>query len=429
MSYQLDSDSSKENITLFVRQFSSAKKTKAAVILVTGGPGESGASMYSQLETIRRSFPDTDIFIPDHRGTGFSTRICAAEEAVESAGGARLEGAEWGSCFASMHQEAKRTRQFSITNAAHDLDKLIALVHAENTQRPIYLYGVSYGTQLILRLFQLDIKIGVASVKGVILDSLVPMQTAETWDLTHRSHVVDMIGRKVLAECDADKKCHAMMETPSEQVLVQLLRQLQGHPELLTKIPGKNLKLFLGRLLDFPILRDRIPYLIKDLANGQENELKKVLVQMEKAYSVLGDFPQLAPSIPLVSTINGSENNLRPTLTEAQLHQEEEELLFTDAIPGLMLDMTLPKYEKDTYYGKEPQRFPPTLVLMGDMDPKTHFDGAVEHVQALRKNGMVRIVKVKRAPHFIAMFAPECFSQSTRAFITGKLKHDRVCEL
>lgn len=425
LSHQANSRPNEDKIKLFIRQFPSAKKSKGAVVLITGGPGESGSGTYSQLATMRRSFPDFDIFIPDHRGTGFSTRICEAEEAMDSAGGAHLVGAEWASCFSQMYSNAGRTTQFSMTNAAHDLAHIIQDIQQDQPKRPIYLYGVSYGTQRVLRLFQ----VAQPAIKGIILDSLVPLQTAKKWELTQRSKIVNDIGQKVLKQCDENQQCSGMMGAPSSQVLVEVLQRIQRQPDLLAKIPDKNLKQFLGRLLDFPNLRDRIPHLIKDLHNGKDHELEKILVGMGTAYAVFGQFPQLAPSIPLVATINGSENNLRPNLTEAELATEEDALQFTDAIPRLMLNSTSPQYAKDEYYGKEPKKFPSILVFMGDMDPKTHYQGAIEHIDVLRKNGKVNLITVKQAPHYISMFAPNCFSQLTSAFIEGKLTSDTICKM
>lgn len=425
LAYGSDKARNEAKIKLFVRKFPAQKKAEGTVVLIAGGPGESGASFYSQLQTMRRAFPNFDIVVPDHRGTGFSTRLCEAEESMNSEGGARLVGAEWGTCFAQISQNSERTKQFSISNAAYDLSIIIDGIHKSRPKNPIYIYGVSYGTQLVLRLFQ----VSSPPVKGIILDSLVPLQTDQRWDLTRRSFVVDNIGRKVLQQCDASEKCHQMMGEDAEKVLGQLLRDAVERPELLNAIPKKNLKQFLARLLDFPQLRERLPYLIKDLSNSSDLELRETFTKMEKAYSFFGDFPQLAPSIPLVSIINSSENNLRPYLKQSDLDLEEENLLFSDPIPSLMIESGLPKYSKDRFYGEVPKKFPPMLVLVGDMDPKTHIEGAVAHIEALRKYGQVQLITVDQAPHGVALFAPDCFSSQVRAFISAGRVSDRRCTL
>jgi hypothetical protein len=61
---------------VFVRKITvpAGKPAKGSLWLVAGGPGEWGASFYSLLPTLRRSFPGFEFLIPDHRGTDLSQR-------------------------------------------------------------------------------------------------------------------------------------------------------------------------------------------------------------------------------------------------------------------------------------------------------------------------------------------------------------------
>lgn len=409
-------------VSLFVRKFPAKNKAKGTVWFITGGPGESGASMYAQLKTLKRSYPGFDLIIPDHRGTGYSTRLCPVEESIGSPGGSRLSGSEWEKCYADIGHNVERTKQFSITNAAHDLS---ALIQQNPSTKPVYLYGVSYGTQLVLRLFEL----GPIAVNGIILDSLVPIQTAPKWELSRRSELVDDIGRKLLKQCDENKDCHRMMGMRGEQVLSSLLEKVASQPKIVSKLQGGNLKHFLGSLLDFPVLRSRIPYLINDLNSGSDKELTSILTKLAVLQDSLGNFPQLAPSIPLTGFISSSENNLRPGLTLAELQSEEKKFLFASALPSYLVKPSLPLYSPDRYFGKDDAILPPTLVLQGTMDPKTHYDGALEHIQLMLAKGKVSLVTVLGAPHFIAMFAPDCFARVNRAFVKGKLKGNQTCAM
>jgi pimeloyl-ACP methyl ester carboxylesterase len=402
-----------EQIELFVRKFPYHGKSRGSVWIINGGPGESGATSYSLVASLRRGFPQMDIFIPDHRGTGYSSKICSREEAPDSVDGIALGGAEWGSCFAAMQQSAARTRQFSISNAAHDLR---ALVFRFDDHKPVYLYGVSYGTQLILRTLQL----GTLPVKGVILDSLVPTQTNVAYDLSQRSHTTDDVGRAILRQCDLDSACHAMMGDRAAAVYGRLLDQLHADPERANAMPRKDLKLFLSRLLDFPATRARLPWLIKDLSTGKSAELEATSKLLLKTIARFGQYRQSPASIPLTMLISGSENTLRPEISAAQVKSENARLLFTSDLPGyLVAPFGYPTYAKDPWYGTEPTRFPPVLVLQGGLDPKTPYAGALLHINALRLHGDVQLVTVPSAPHFILAFAPTCFEQATRAFVRG----------
>jgi pimeloyl-ACP methyl ester carboxylesterase len=402
-----------EQLSLFVRKFPAPGPSRGTVWLVAGGPGESGASLYPFIDRLRRSFPGFDLLVPDHRGTGYSSRLCPEEEASASPGGMALAGAEWGSCFGQLSARPERTRQFTLTNAAHDLRQLV-MRHQDG--KPVYVYAVSYGTQLALRALQ----VGPLPVTGLVLDSLVPLQTAAKWDLSRRSLVVDGVGRQVLARCDADPQCAAVLGEPAADVYRRVLASAPQRPGLLAAVPGANLPRLLGSLLDIPALRARIPWVLRDLDGGRSDELASVLAQLKETGAALTGYPQSPLSIPLVSIISSAENNLRPTLTAAALKTEEDALLFTSPLPGLLLQPTLPVYPRDDYFGKQPAWLPPTLVLSGTLDPKTPYPAAVEHVAALRRSGKVRHVAVTGMPHFILWVAPDCFERHVGAFVGGR---------
>lgn len=396
---------------VFVRKIAAdvpaGKPARGTLWLVAGGPGESGASFYSLLPTLRRSFPGFEFLIPDHRGTGHSSRLCKVEESEQSPGGRALAGAEWASCFAGINLMPEYAAQFSITTAARDLKALIEGERGKN-KPPVYVYGVSYGTQLVLRTLQL----GPLPVKGVMLDSLVPPQTDARWDLSQRSHVVNTVGMQVLARCDADVACLAALGEPAATLYRRVLDKAQADPALLAKIPGKNLKHFLGGMLDVPAARARIPYLLRELDQGGEAELAAVRAALTQAAASLGSYPQSPLSIPLVNIISNSENNLQLSLrlnwAAADLDREEADLLFTSPLPRILLGGGLPTYPRDGYFGALPLKVPPTLVLQGTLDPKTPYAGAQAQVQAWTQNkaGKVALSTVHNAPHFILWTAP-----------------------
>ncbi len=140
-----------ETIDLFVRKFPAKEKREGSIWLIAGGPGESGASFYPLITKFKEIFPHLDIIVPDHRGTGASGKICPEQESLESSNGIALANDEWGPCFGQMFGNISYTQAFSITNAAKDLVLLINDLSGEGKK---YIYGVSYGTQLVLRLIQ-----------------------------------------------------------------------------------------------------------------------------------------------------------------------------------------------------------------------------------------------------------------------------------
>ncbi len=203
-------------VALFVRKFPAEGRHRGQVWLIAGGPGESGAAFYGLVPKLRATFPGFDLIMPDHRGTGFSTRMCPQEEGQDSPGGTALAGAEWGSCFGRLNADPATTRQFSQTNAAHDLRRLI---EGAPRKGKTYVYGVSYGTQLVLR----TVALGTTAIDGVILDSLVPMQDDQKADLSRASLAMDAAGRQILADCDASARCRAAMGEPAAQLYRRVL--------------------------------------------------------------------------------------------------------------------------------------------------------------------------------------------------------------
>ena len=398
-----------ETLDVFVHKFPSIQTSEGSVWLIAGGPGESGASLYPLIEQFKELFPNLDIYVPDHRGTGLSGKICPDQEAVASAGGISLVGEEWGACFGYMFQNQEYVQTFSITNAANDLKYLINETSGEGKR---YAYGVSYGTQLVLRMLQL----GSVELDGVILDSLVPLQDDEEHDLSHRSQVTDDVGRQVLAHFQE-------MEKQQEVTLVDQLKNVllrsNNDSVFMKNLPNQELKHLFGMFLDIPEARNRIPQVIKSLYQEDFGPLNSVLEDIQQFYQSYAKYTTSPSSIPLVQVISSSENNLRTNLTKEEVERESEQLLFASPLPQLLAGNSMPIYQRDPYFGKNPAKMPRTLVIHGTLDPKTHLDGALKHVELLSKDNPIDLVKVKDAPHFVALFAPDAFKVSVTAFVEG----------
>ena len=394
------------DIELFVRKFPARGHAQGELWLIAGGPGESGASFYPFIETLRAAAPGFDLVVPDHRGTGFSTRLCPAEESAESAGGMALEGAEWGSCIGAMHADSQRTQAFTITNAAHDIELLMERLGAGERS---YLYGVSYGTQLVLRTLAVA---QPAGLDGVILDSLVPADDDERHDLGHRSQVTDAIGRQVLRRCDANAECSRYFDRPVEQVLEEVL----GDPELVAPL-GPKPKYLLSAMLDFPEARAALPFVLAGLRAGDTAWLDHAKARIGEVQAQFAPYPQFGSSIPLVSLISRSENNRRPDLTAETIDSEEEPLLFASPLPRHLLAGGFPTYAAGPELGQLPASIPPTLVLHGKLDPKTAHEGAKAYVERLRAAGEIELASSDTAPHYLLMTDPDFVVAKFGAFL------------
>lgn len=396
-----------ETIELFVRKFPAKEKREGSIWLIAGGPGESGASFYSLIEKFRETFPNLDILVPDHRGTGASSKICPEQESLDSDAGIALANEEWGPCFGQMFGNTEYTQAFTITNAAKDLSILINSLSGEGKR---FVYGVSYGTQLVLRLIQQ----GSVSLDGVILDSLVPLQDDGEFDLSMRSQITNKVGVAVLAKLEDSSSKDVTLTLR----LQKLIERVEKDEKFAKQIPNQNLSMILGMILDIPDIRNRIPSIIGGLEKDDFTALNDAVKGITEFYKDFGSKYATAPnSIPLVQIITASENNLRPELKKSDVTKEAETLLFTSPLPNLIAENKMPTYPRDKYFAAIPKEMPRTLIINGTLDPKTDHEGAVRHFKKLSKLGNVTFVSVEDAPHFIALFAPNSFAKIANEFI------------
>lgn len=387
-------------VDLFVRQFPAAGVSRGQVWMVAGGPGESGAGFYPFLDTLRLAFPDMDLIAPDHRGTGYSSKLCPDQEGSDSENGIALSGSEWEPCIGALYQNTGRAHAFTITNAARDLSGLIA---AYRSRGEAYVYAVSYGTQLVLRMMQ----VAAPRIDGLMLDGLVPPETAPQWDLSRRTAVVDRVGRELLT-------------TDQAVAYERLLAAVPDQPAWLATVPGGDLKRFMGALLNFPDLRAHVSGIIEELTHGETTILRSTASNLEAAMAGMSQFPQSPPSLPLVMLISGSENNERRDLTAETVAEEAAAALFTSPLPGFLAANPMPLYERDAAFGQPPPRLPRTLVMHGTHDPNTPYEGATAHVEMFRQAGDVHLTTVEGGAHLLAFVAPDCFIRSTRAFVEAE---------
>lgn len=117
-------------VSLFLRQFPAAGRSRGQVWLVTG---RSGSPLYPLIGTLRQAFPDYDLIIPDRRGSGRST--------------------------------AHGRQAVSAGTAARDLQTEIDTYAGGGST---LLYGTSQGSEVILRALPL---VRPRRIEAVILDS------------------------------------------------------------------------------------------------------------------------------------------------------------------------------------------------------------------------------------------------------------------
>lgn len=410
-------------ISLFVRTVPALTPKRGAIVLLAGGPGESGASFYADLEFFQATFPEFDLIIPDHRGTGYSTKLCEPEETTGSVGGVNLVGEEWGSCFGTLYDKLERTQAFNLDNAARDVGSIIEGLELKGE---VYLYGVSYGTSLALAAAERS----DARLSGVILDSLTPLPTDAQNDLSHRSHTTNRVGQVVLQRCAEDAACP--LGENAQQVYAELLVRIDAGETIsgLSAVPNGDLRQFLGLLLDVPEGRQQVPALIAAMAANDENAEQRVqeVAEIYEAFWLpLLSYEQAPMSIPLSAVMSGSEFNARKDLTSEQVAVEKLALGFTSPLPGLLVSSGFPLYEPSAQAERE-SALPPMFVIQGTLDPKTPYDAALKRVEILRERAEVNVLTLTDAPHAAYLTAQDCLGQPLRAFVSNRpISADAEC--
>ncbi len=189
-----------------------------------------------------------------------------------------------------------------------------------------------------------------ATVDGLVLDSLVPLQDGATADLSRHSLVADAVGRKILAGCDRGR-CGQHIGEPLEPLYRRVLARAGTEPALLANVPGKDLKRFFGTLLDFPSAANRIPDMIKELDAGQDTLLREVVADVRRKAASMGSYP---------------------------------------------------------------------LVIHGDRDAKTSYDGALRHIEALRRAGPVKLLTDWGGGHSVLWGGGQCNADEVMQFVLGE---------
>ncbi len=408
-----DQAASDRTLTLFVRRYDAEGEARGQIWFLAGGPGEAGASYYPAIDFFRSEFSEYDLIIPDHRGTGYSAKLCEPEETAESEGGLALAGAEWGSCFGQLYGDLERAHAFNSFQAAHDLDALRAANRGNGEQ---FIYAVSYGTGLALQ----HAAITHQPLDGIILDSLVAHAGHADADLSRRSAITDRIGTVLIERCAAAAACPL-----GEDALAQyqsVLSRIDAGEDLpgMEQVPGGNLRQLLGLMLDIPAARARIPAIIHALSEESDTAgplITEAIAETESLFAPFSELPQGTASIPLVAMMAGSESNGRPGLTADTVAAEQLSYRFTSPLAGFLADTQFPLYERPPLAVAD--TLPPVLVLQGTLDPKTPYEAALEHVQTWQTQNPVAILTLNDAPHAAYLTAQDCLAGPLSRFVSA----------
>lgn len=417
------------HITLFIKRIAPDSPDGRSIWLLAGGPGQAGDALEPLGKQLSTTEPRLTIYLPDHRGTGRSSRLsCPRAEHVDSPGGLTILTPEWPDCAAEVAEtwSAEELAGFSATEAALDLRELI-----DRMGEPApFLLGISYGTFLAWRYLQ----IAPDQAAGVMFDSackpgICHLSAQDTWE--------DAVGRAWFdGVCAGDPLCAEKLgEVPSEAV-AQLHAMLDaGHCPLLGGDPVQaraTLRLVLAQLLFFAQLRPLLPAFVYRMLRCEPADQQAIAHLFNAVFGGGGGIPSsyswpLAMNIlvsemwepddpaPEVLTDRYAETLMCRGVSNQVAHQAPEWMRYRYAEPLLDAEVAT-----DT----------PTLIIQAEYDPATPVEYARPMTASLSGPNQ-RFVVVEHASHAVVSQSPldadpqtQCGFLMLRAFLqdpTGAL--------
>jgi pimeloyl-ACP methyl ester carboxylesterase len=365
------------SIELFVKRLRGTS-TDGALWLLNGGPGGTGADFETFAEAVTENFP-LDVYMPDHRGVGRSTRLGCAAEDDESDEGFTITDDEMPSCAASVVAEwGGGLAGFSTTNAARDLGFLI---EATAAGAPAFVYGVSYGTQWAHRYLRLFPE----QPAGVILDSIVHPEL-ETNTLSRYDERFNDTGKQYLDLCGQDPFCASKLGADPWLTATGVLDAVyagQHCPEFLQMgVERQSLRALFGALV-FRYWEERpiVPALIYRLQRCAPQDVAAI----QQLVAGLD-----APSAPteterLFGMLLGLNISLSERWPDPPPPVEEVEAYAEQALFSLDVSVRLahaydvwPRYAPDEHVGQWAESSVPMLMMQGTLDPATiHAAGSL----------------------------------------------------
>ncbi|MFO0666037.1 MAG: alpha/beta fold hydrolase [Polyangiaceae bacterium] len=372
-----------KTLPFFVKRYRpTGGKSQRALWMLQGGPGASGYVFENIAEQMATRYPDVDYYIPDHRGTGQSSRLgCAPQEADDSEGGQSITEAEWGECLPALKANfGEELRFYNTSAAANDLASAIKAIKAETRPndaggpapvQPHFLLGVSYGTYWAHRFVQLF----PSEAAGVVFDSVFPAGGS----LARQDADSDEAAHDFLDYCKTDAFCREKMgPDPWGKAQDVFVKWREGSGCRAIDIPGFPTDMLLRRvfasfLMD-PSLRTYIPAVIYRMSRC---EARDVTALQKLAAAVTQEAPSSEMmkqwSWGLSYNIIFSELWESPSPSVAELADIRNKAIASRDITEMMgtLYAKWPKYEPDALSRSFATADTPMLFLQGGLDPAT----------------------------------------------------------
>jgi len=373
-----------KQIDYFVRHLPARETKRAQLWLLAGGPGIAEDD-YALALGLAERLPDTEIYMPDHRGTGRSNFLaCTEEQSQQIFSDVEFSGEE---CLIYLLEnwDSDELAQFNVTQAAEDIGQLINHFNPDGDE--VYLYGTSYGTYWAQRYLHLY----PDQASGVFLDAVCSLTSCTEQNGFFAT--ANIAGRELLKLCDDDPFCSNNIGGNAEAYLQNLYALVDsGHCPAL-ELSGEELQFITGALLSERALNALLPPVIYRLTRCSEKDREAILhlinaFENDELFNdeSIEDEPELEglpESEALSLNIRYSElwdNNLTPADIEAQA----QTALFAgdgfgdEEMAQYNLQAQWPVYALDSFANSWPNTTIPMLITTGMLDPYTTVESAAE---------------------------------------------------
>jgi len=333
------------------------------LVFLAGGPGQGAAQMAREIrEGFRRIQRDRDIVLVDQRGTGKSHPLnCRDPQEHLRDALAPIEAAlpRLRTCLESYDADV---RLYTTSIAMDDLDDVRAYLGYDR----VNLYGGSYGTRAAL----VYMRQHGDRVRAAILDSVAP--TDMRLPMYAARDAQRALG-KLLADCDADARCHATYPDLSNQVhsLMRRLDEQPVHAHVIhprtgiaedVDIRADTIASVIFAALYSPATASIVPMLVD---RAERNDFQGLL-----ALAVAGDTAENM-SVGMQLSVLCSEDAAR--FSEADYVRATAGTVFGQHLMAGQIKACefWPRGTVEASYYEPVKSDVPTLVLSGDLDPVT----------------------------------------------------------
>ena len=358
-------------VPVFVARVRSGSPHPNQLWIFDGGPGGSGEEFFlGILQWFQAVMPDTDLYVPAHRGTGNSAPLACAGEAANTPLGNEMTPAEWRDCRDTVVDEwGEGLRFFDVSNAVDDFAALIDLAREPGV--PVYVYGLSYGTTVNWRYLARH----PHQADAIIQDSIV---SPNLEFISQSDAYIDPLFQEYAALCAEDSFCSGKMGAHPYEHVQEIVRELDAGHCAEAGVTHERLRQLMGASLigwDIRPFSLAIPYRLERCSADD-------ITAVQAAMALFFEPAAYEDGYQRALEVNVSFNELwespppPPWLIKARV---DHELASLEDWTKNRADIypSWPKYAPDTRDPAWPQTDLPMLMINGDLDGETPIDLAL----------------------------------------------------